>query len=146
MTIYEFVTPSDAITFKTDDEKIAYACTVILSEGKAGCKDTTTGKSLPTMLFLSSNAMENIKAYLGMELPEYMDENKEKISACFKSFAYTTPSTRAAFDAALSSLTDEKEVKKFLEKHEDKRSSMSRWVKAAWQYGEVLLKKEKTTA
>jgi len=53
MNIYEFITPSDPITFKADDDKVAFVCAAILGKGQAGCENKTTGESLPTMLMFS---------------------------------------------------------------------------------------------
>ncbi len=43
MNIYKFVTPSDSITFKAENDKIAYACVLFLGNGKAGCENCTSG-------------------------------------------------------------------------------------------------------
>ena len=45
MNIYKFITPSDPITFKAENDKIAYACVLFLGNGKAGCENCTSKKS-----------------------------------------------------------------------------------------------------
>jgi hypothetical protein len=148
MNIYEFVTPSDPITFKTDDDKVAYACAVVLGNGKAGCHrhdEKGNEVNLNTMLMLCADPEPVIKEDLGMSLDEFLDKNRLKMAECFLSFAYGSVSDRITYDDAMAAITDEEKRKEFKAKHEDRnRSSMSKWVKYAWQVGENLKKPKKT--
>lgn len=142
MNIYEFVTPSDPITFKTDDNKIAFACSILLGNGKAGCNNITTGDKLNTFLMFSPNPEKDIEAILGCGLSDYLDKNVIKIADCFLSFAYGTPSERKTYDMACEAITDENKLIEFKKKHEDnERTSMSKWVQSAWSIGNSLKKK-----
>jgi hypothetical protein len=47
MFLYEFVTPSDPITFKAENDKIAFCCALILGSGKACCTNVDSGESIP---------------------------------------------------------------------------------------------------
>ena len=139
MNIYEFITPSDPITFKADDDKVAFTCALLLGNGKAGCENKATGKSLPTMLMFAKDPDKDIQDFIGGDFKEFLEANKPKIAECFKSFAYGSVSDRQTFDDACDAITDPEKLKEFKEKHEDKnRSSMSQWVKGAWQYGERM--------
>ena len=141
MNIYKFITPSDPITFKTDDDKVAFTCALLLGNGKAGCDNKTTGESLPTMLMFAKDPEKDIQEFIGGDLKEFIKANKHKISDCFKSFAYGSVYERVAFDDACDAITDPEKLKEFKAKHEDKnRSSMSQWVKHAWRLGENILK------
>lgn len=144
MTTYELVTTSDAITFKANNDNIAFACAVFLGEGQAGCVNTDSGDSLETILMFVPNALEIVKKQLGTTISDFIDENLVEISEAFTSFAYTSPAERQVYDDAIAAISDPNKLKEFKEKHEDKnRSSMSQWVKLAWQYGESLIKKSK---
>jgi hypothetical protein len=139
--IYELITPSDPITFKANDNKIAFFCAVLLGNGKAGCDNKTTDESLPTMIMFSQNPDKDIADYIGCDLTKYVKANKLSIAKCFKSFAYGSVSDRETYDNACEAITNAKKLKEFKAKHEDKnRSSMSQWVKSAWQYGEQFSK------
>lgn len=143
MNIYEFITPSDPITFKADDDKVAFTCAVILGNGKAGCRNLDTNESLPTMLFLSKDPEKDMDEFVGGKMDNFIKSNKSQISECFKSFAYGNKSDRETFDAACEAITDMDKLKKFRATHEDKnRSSMSQWVKSAWSYGERMSTKK----
>jgi len=73
------------------------------------------------------------------DFKEFLEANKPKIAECFKSFSYGSASDRQTFDDACDAITDPEKLKEFKAKHEDKnRSSMSQWVKGAWQYGERM--------
>lgn len=141
MDIYEFITPSDPITFKADNDKIAFTCALILGSGKAGCENKATGESLPTMLIFSEDPDKEIVEYIGGDFKEFIEANKLKIAECFKSFAYGSVSDRQTYDDACDSITDVEKLKEFKAKHEDKnRSSLTQWVKAAWDYGDNIMK------
>jgi len=142
MNIYEFITPSDPITFKADDDKVAFTCALILGNGKAGCKNLQTNTSLPTILFLSKEPEKEIADFIGGGMGEFIEANRPKISECLLSFAYGGQDERREFDAACESITDPKELKEFKAKNENTRSSMSRWVNSAWEFGESILKKK----
>ena len=139
MNIYEFITPSDPITFKADDDKVAFTCALLLGNGKAGCENKATGESLLTMLIFAKDPDKDIQDFIGGDFKEFLEANKTMIAECFKSFAYGSVSDRRTFDDACDAITDPEKLKEFKAKHEDKnRSSMSRWVKGAWQYGERM--------
>ena len=139
MNIYEFITPSDAVTFKAENDKIAFAVTVIIGSGKAGCDNHNTGESLPTILIMSEDPEKDVNKFLGENIKEFMQENKSRIKACLKSFAYGSIEDRKTYDDALDSITDEEKLKEFKAKHEDRnRTSMNQWVQAAWDYSDNL--------
>jgi len=140
--IYEFVTPSDPITFKADNDKIAYACTTFLGNGQAGCT-REDGKSLDTMIAFcncdESWIEKAIKDFLGSDLGEFIEQNREAIAKAFASFSYGRISDRHLYDDAIEAITEPERLEEFKRKHEDRsRSSMSEWVKGAWQYAGIL--------
>ncbi len=139
MDIYEFFVPSDPITFKANDDKIAFACALILGNGKAGCKNKRTGEDLPTMLVFMEEPEKVIEDFIGGDFKEFVEINKSKIAECFKSFAYGSVYDRMTFDDACEAITEPEKLKEFKAKHEDKnRTSMSTWVQSAWKYGEQM--------
>lgn len=139
MNVYEFITPSDPITFKADDNKVAFTCALLLGNGKAGCDNKTTGESIPTMLMFSKEPEKEIENFIGGSLKEFIEANKQKIKECFNSFAYGSVADRQTFDDACEAITEPEKLTAFKAKHEDKnRSSMSQWVKGAWSYAERL--------
>lgn len=145
MNIYEFITPSDPITFKAQDNKTAFVCAIILGEGMAGCQNITTDESIPTMTF-NKDATKHVDDYLGCKLNQYIDSNLKDIIECYQSFSYGSASDRQTYDDACEAISDTEKLKEFKAKHEDRnRTSMSAWVKQAWQYAELLKKIEKGT-
>lgn len=144
MTIYEFVTPSDPITFKAENDKVAFCCAVILGNGKGGCENTTTRESIPSLLAFSRNPDEDIEKFIGCPLKEFVSDNIDSIQTSFESFAYATVSERKTYDNAIEAITDPERLKEFKQKHEDQnRTSMSKWVQGAWNYAQSIAKNEK---
>lgn len=140
--IYEFITPSDAITFVADDEKLAIAVAIVLGKGKAGCSDEN-GNDLPTMYLFSKDPDKEISDKLGMPLKKFWEDNRENIITCLESFAYGNIRERKGYDDAIEAITDPVKLKEFKAKHEDRnRSSMNQWVKYAWDLAESLKKSE----
>lgn len=139
MNIYELITPSDPITFKAKDDKIAYACAILLGGGQAGCENKTTGENLQTLIMFAPEPVEIVQEYIGSTISDFLDDNKAEIKECFESFAYGSVSDRETYDSAIESITDKKKLEAFKKKHEDKnRSSMSQWVKSAWEIAENM--------
>lgn len=141
MNLYELVTPSDPITFKAIDDKVAFLCAVLLGNGKAGCHRYVDGNeiNIPSMVQFSPDPQKDIKDFLGCELDEYFDNHKFQIKECFLSFAYGDISDRQNYDDAILAITDPEKLKEFQKRHEDRnRTSMSKWVKFAWDLGNKI--------
>jgi hypothetical protein len=126
MNIYEFITPSDPITFKADDDKVAFTCALLLGNGKAGCTNLKTGDSIPTMLMFAKDPDKDIQEFIGGDFKEFLEANKPKIAECFKSFSYGSASDRETFDDACDAITDPEKLKEFKAKHEDKTVHLCR--------------------
>lgn len=139
---YEFITPSDPITFKTENEKVAFFCCLILGGGKAGMRREDGEGCESPMVFLSPDPMPAIEQYLGCSLAEFDEPNISEIIDCFQSFAYGSLSERKKYDATVSNISNPEVLKAFKKEHENKnRSSMSKWVQAAWAYADGFDKK-----
>ncbi len=145
MHTYEFITPSDAITFKAASDRTAYACALVLGSGKAGCRNTDTGAEVPTLLLFAQDPEKDISGYLGATIGEYMEANGPEMAECFDSFAYVSATERRIYDDALDAITDAENLLAFKQKHEDRsRSSLSEWVAAAWKYAAKMRQAQKT--
>lgn len=142
--VYELVTPSDPITFLAPDDKIALVCAVLLGNGNAGCT-REDGVDVQSMWMFHPNPMPEIEKILGEPMGDFIENQRKSIAECFQSFAYGSFSDRKQYDAAISAITDPGKLKQFKETHEDtQRTSMSKWVKAAWEMGENILEAAKT--
>ena len=138
--LYEFITPSDGITFHATTDAVAFCAAVILGGGKAFCTREDGVKLDTCVAFMKDDAMEEtLLARLGMRLGEFIEANKPALADAFDSFAYTKMHNRAEYDAALAACTTDECLAAFRAKHDDeKRTSMSQWVKAAWKYAAAL--------
>jgi hypothetical protein len=142
MNIYKFITPSDPITFKAENDKIAFVCTLILGNGKAGCVKTPKTNeeeevNLPTIFIFDNDPEKTISDFLGFDIPTFANRNKKKIKECFASFCYGDVSDRKTYDDVLEAITDPEKLKEFKNKHEDsQRTSIPSWVKGAWKLSE----------
>lgn len=137
MHTYEFITPSDAITFRADNNAIAYAVALYLGSGKAACQ-REDGVEIDCMLLFATpeETKKSILDNLGMEFKDFMEANKAAVAAAFSSFAYTSIAGRKQYDERLTAASD---VTAFKAAHEDKkRTSLSRWVNTAWMTGKAL--------
>ena len=145
MKTYNFITPSDPITFIADNDKIAFATSLLVGGGKAGCHRYEDGNeiNLGTILMFITNVDEVVRESLGMELNEFINIHISEIISALKSFSYGSIEDRKSYDDAIEAITDPEKLNTFKLRHEDrKRSSMSAWVKAAWRYAEILKEKE----
>lgn len=141
--IYEFITPSDPITFKAQSDKIAFFVALIVGNAKAGI-ERADGKEveLSSMFFIHPDPIPVIEGYLGCSISEFGDTNATEVGEALKSFCYGEIRERQAFDDACDAITDPEKLQEFKAKHEDKnRTSLSEWVAYAWRLGDKFLKK-----
>jgi hypothetical protein len=133
--IYEFITPSDPITFKAESDKIAFYCALLLGSGRAGLGKENGKPEMSPMLFLNPDPVKDIEEYIGVSIADFGDKNAAEIAEAFNSFAYGSISERSKYDAEIAAITDTEQLQLFRDKIEDQsRTSMSQWVKSAWQY------------
>jgi hypothetical protein len=139
--IYEFITPSDPITFIAENDSIAWITAALLAAGKAGCT-REDGKSIDTMTaFVPEDRRSEIYIkYIGTEdVGKYTKEHKKEITDALLSFAYGSIGQRKQYDAAIAAITDPEKLKQFKSQHEDaQRTSMNRWVGHAWTLGKRI--------
>lgn len=146
MELYEFITPSDAITFYAPDNKVAFAVALMLGNGKAGLKrkGAPSDENIPSMLAFSKEPEKTMDEYVGGNFGEWMAKNRKEIANAMKSFAYTDFNNRFVYDKACDGIKDPVELDKFKHDHEDKkRTSMSKWVLSAWKIGDGIIAKLK---
>lgn len=140
LMFYEFITPSDPITFAAPNDNIAFVCALTLGAGKAFCTREDGEKLQTCFLFTPPDELDAaIQKQLGASLTDYIDSHREEIATAFESFAYGSFESRRQYDDALSAITDEDKLAQFKASHEDRnRSSMSQWVKGAWKIAKQL--------
>ena len=140
---YEFITTGDAITFSTDSDKIAFACTVMLGHGKAGCKryEGKVEVDIDGTVAATADPNRAIESRLGSSLNQFLKDNTTEMVKCFNSFAYGTKEQRPQYDQALEALKDPVKWLEYRAKHEsDNRTSLTTWVIGAWELGEAIQK------
>jgi hypothetical protein len=139
---YEFITPSDPITFKADDPKVAFYVGLSLGRGKAGVT-AEDGTDIPCMLLFSTpeKTETTIKEQLGDDPKAWAEANREAIATCYESFAYGSFRARRDHEAALEAITDPEKLAAYKARHEDThRTSMSKWVSYAWECAAAIRK------
>jgi len=139
---YLLLVPNESITFKTDDDKVAMACALILGGGQTGVirMDEASGIEIkiPSLTIFDTNASETIELYLEMTLAKYLPAHEKEMGKCLETFAYTTLDNRKAFDEKLFA-KKESERNKFLANHAEKNQGQySRWVTLAWSYARAI--------
>lgn len=85
MNIYEFITPSDPITFKADDDKVAFTCALLLGNGKAGCENKAT-ESLPTMLMFAKDPDKDIQDFIGGDFKRFLKPINQRLQSASSLF------------------------------------------------------------
>lgn len=138
MNTYELINPSDAITFKAENDQIAYATCLMVGQGLYGAERIEDGHkvNVPAFLVQTKNAPEHMKNYLGMDPEEFMKIHKNEIVASCASFMYGTLEIREAIDSSMNALTDPQAKKEFLIAHEEAhRTSLNKIVAKAWIIG-----------
>lgn len=128
--LYELVNPSDKITFQADNEKVACYCAWTLSSGFWVQNENWITYWIPAFHGWDSLVEEVISK----DIPKFIEENKNKIKKCFKSFMYWDFQNFKDFQNCLDAITDKEKKIVFLKKHEDNhRSSLNKIVLRAWE-------------
>jgi len=121
MILYEFITPSDPITFYAPDDDVALAVGIIIGSGKAGVTNTETGKSLPSLLLF----LADLEARKAIEIPvATWEARKAECIVAAHSFAVCDKGERAIYDEFTENGQNGIQVAKWDDAH---RSSMSDW-------------------
>jgi len=117
--LYEFITPSDPITFYAPDNDIAEAVAVYVGNGKAGLR-AADGSETPTTLYLFGNMpIEQIN-----RVEKTLSERLEDFLTACERFAVCGFSDRDIYNDYTQNGTNEEKVKLWDDK---KRSSMTDW-------------------
>lgn len=138
--IYEFITPSDPITFKASDPKVAFYVGLILGNGKASVEGED-GTKLPCLLLFCSQetVTATVKEQLGDDPKAWAEEHRAVIADAFESFAYGSIRARKDYDAAINAITDPERLAVFKARHEsNNRTSISKWVAYAWEQAAAI--------
>jgi hypothetical protein len=147
MNTYEFITPSDPITFQAENNQVAFAVAMAVGGGKAFCNlldaDGNTVKGageMPcTAVMFSPNAGQEAQAVLGLPLADFIQANRPAVTAALRSFCYGNWASRTLYDLAVAEITDLEKLREFKKQHDlNLRTSMSQWVNYAWQLADEL--------
>ena len=124
--IYEIINPSDMITFRADDEKIAIVLTVLLGNGQYGLK-SEADKNYPTLfLFMKTEQInEGLKPFFNSvaELLQYATDHAEEMAISFDSVVTADRCWRIDYEKALEHIVDEKERQKYKDEFNDRHAS-----------------------
>lgn len=141
MNLYQLIVPSESITFYAEEDKVAYACAVIIGSGKAGCK-RMQGKLeyvLYTALASYNNPNEIMLQNLETELEDFVEQHKEEISKALQSFAHVSPDQRKEYDDACSQIKDPAALVDYMLDHENRnRKTQAKLVQYAWKLSEII--------
>ena len=124
MKLYEFITPSDPITFYAADNDIAEAVGLVIGNGNAGI-DAVDGSDTPNTMYLFGSLPDDVLA----RFRESLEKRADDMTVACKTFAVCESGMREEYDELTKNSTDIERVKKWDDKH---RSSMSKWCEYAW--------------
>lgn len=116
--LYEFLNPSDTITFYAENDDIARAVTLILGNGKAGCRKEN-GEQVDNCFTAFGNPAPQ-KVY--DEIEKWLKEGNESLIQSFNSLGCCNRDERPIFDEYIQ---NDEANKKFLKWDETHRSSMN---------------------
>ena len=144
MQTYELINPSDEVTFKAENDKLAYVVALLVGNGKTPCRKISENGDeieIPSFLLFSENADKDINNYLECSLSNFIENNRPKLKKTLETFCYLSPKERKTYDDAINSITDINKLKEFKNQHEDQnRTSTSEFVKKAWELAEQINK------
>jgi len=119
MKLYNFITPSDPITFLAPDNDIAEAVALYVGGGRAGV-ELVGGEKMPCTLVVFVGFSDGQEERYQKTMNERIDE----VIDAAHTFAVCPPAYREEYDELTKNSTDTKQVKRWDDKH---RSSISDW-------------------
>lgn len=125
MKLYEFITPSDIITFYATNNDVAWATAIMVGGGKAGIKAVDGSDTKPSLVAFSGFGQYQA------EFEKVMNENTQDVLDATQTFAVVSPDKRSEFDVYTKNCTDKRLVKQWNDRH---RTSMSDWCKYAHSF------------
>jgi hypothetical protein len=117
--LYEFITPSDPITFHAPDNDIAEAVAIYIGQGKAGFRAADNSETPNTLYLFNKMPDEQIARF-----KKTLDERLDDFFAACKTFAVCSLSDRKIYDDYTQNSTNEEKVKSW---DAEKRSSLTDW-------------------
>lgn len=137
--IHEFINMSDKITFYASNDEIARAVTLLLGNGKCGCKDET-GKDVPYCFTAFGNPAPD-EVYKQIE--EWVSTGNKELIKSLNTVAVCDFSEREIYDDYTENSNNQKRWEKWDDKH---RTSLNNFGKYARKLAKVLEEKQESDA
>lgn len=143
MNLYQFINAAECVTFNAVNDQVAFAATILIGNGKAGCEriQNNMSVSLHTLVSLYADGEEIIKQILNMSFDDFVSTHKEEVSQALQSFAYVTPAERWQYDDECATFKNNlPALLHFKKEHEDKhrKSYNHKIVLYAWKAAEIV--------
>lgn len=127
--LWEVINPSDAVTFRADDPKIAVGVTLLVGEGSYGLEDET-GKDYPHHVPLRDEGAdgEATQPYFPSldAMFKYLKDHPTETIDALESFAVVGKDERIDYEKALDAITDPAKLKKYKADFDDRhRTSLN---------------------
>lgn len=139
MNTYQFINPSDKVTFLAESDEVAVITSQLISQ-ESTTTNLTTGKKLQGFFgFLSEEEFKVIEQELfNMPAVQFSAENKEQIRTALSSFCHLDQEERGQFDTALKELQGNA-LEAYLAHHLDKyQTSMNPICARAWEFSKAI--------
>jgi len=143
--LYEIINPSDAVTFRAPDDRIARAVALGLGNGNYGLKRCEDGKQVdvPCLLLLLPEAGARsclIEWFGDADFKGYIAGHQAEIAEALESCQNVAPDGREGYEALLVAQPKAKRAA-FVKRYEDKhRSSLNTITKFAWATAKAMRK------
>ncbi len=125
MMLYELINPSDPYTFEVKDRETAALAVFLLSTSYGAHCLTENREDNDVPIFLFGGAKEWYCDTFKRAPDEGLEDLKDDVRECLKSFVYGHESDRQTYQLAIDSITDEEKKVEFIKHWHDKHSSMN---------------------
>lgn len=146
--IYGFITPSQELTFKADDDKVAFMCAYIVGEGNTSCiriDEKGEKVEIPTLLYLNKDHEAFATEYLGEHPSEFTIKNWDKMIECFDSFVGCNLTSREEYDRRVDEIENPDEKQLYIDTYREENPSLLGWENGARYYAQQFRNKKPET-
>ncbi len=125
MMLYELINPSDPYTFEAKDRETAALAVFLLSTSYGAHCLTEDREDDDVPIFLFGGSREWYCDTFKRTPDEGLEDLKDVVRECFRSFVYGNASDRQTYQLAIDSIADAEKRTVFIKHWQDKHSSMN---------------------
>jgi hypothetical protein len=138
--IYEVINPSDKITFRASNIKMAILCGLVIGQGNYGIRNTDSKTILPILAFGTQEMFDSFvnKVFEEEGIMDFALNNRSDFKDALNSWQCVSIKKRPSYEKSLMALPSEERIGFRMNFKEKSMTSMTDICGGAWNHAEKL--------